>query len=185
MQLQSVNQKQWDDPYSQSQKMRSIFRKGRKEREAAEVRSNQLKDKYSLFIELEPESKEDEIEAKKKQFKSNLLYSQNIFGFNLLFLGNDQLIEKLEKTKEESLTSNLFKNSSTNKLISTSNNINSLKTQFNQINDPFVNDTQTKLNSNGPLIKIKKIAKVNNSKKEETQPLSSLLAYASDSESDN
>ncbi|KXN67989.1 hypothetical protein CONCODRAFT_9846 [Conidiobolus coronatus NRRL 28638] len=148
--------------------MRSIFRKGRKEREAAEVRSNQLKDKYSLFIELEPESKEDEIEAKKKQFKSN-----------------NQLIEKLEKTKEESLTSNLFKNTTANKLTSTSNSFNNLKSQFNQINDPFVNNTQTKPNSNGPLIKIKKIGKVSNSKKEETQPLSSLLAYASDSESDS
>lgn len=57
--LQDVAKKQWDDPYTLNQKLRRTFRAGRKEREKAEERTEGIRERMGLGIELLPESEAD------------------------------------------------------------------------------------------------------------------------------
>ena len=52
-------QRVWEDPYEASRRLRRVFREGRKVREKAEERSDALKEKMSLGIELLEEREED------------------------------------------------------------------------------------------------------------------------------
>jgi coiled-coil domain-containing protein 130 len=57
--LMDAQAKFWDDPYAQNQKLRRAFRVGRKEREGEAERTEDLKDRMSLGIDLVPGTEED------------------------------------------------------------------------------------------------------------------------------
>lgn len=57
--LQHVARRQWDDPYTLNQKLRRSFRAGRKGRETAEEKTEEVRERMGLGIELLPESEED------------------------------------------------------------------------------------------------------------------------------
>ncbi len=57
--LLDLSQRQWADPYAQNQKLRKAFRVGRKEREKEASRTEDLRDRMSLGIELLPASEDD------------------------------------------------------------------------------------------------------------------------------
>lgn len=52
-------EKNWDDPYERSRKLRKVFRGERKVREKDELRTEELRDKMSLGMDLLEESEED------------------------------------------------------------------------------------------------------------------------------
>jgi coiled-coil domain-containing protein 130 len=66
--LAKRSQRDWEDPYEQSKRLRKEFRKGRKERKEAAARREALKDKLSLGIELAEEMEEDSIRVKLVEF---------------------------------------------------------------------------------------------------------------------
>ena len=57
--LAEISARQWDDPYAQNQRLRASFRVGRKAREVEGAKTEALKDKMSLGIDLLPASEED------------------------------------------------------------------------------------------------------------------------------
>jgi coiled-coil domain-containing protein 130 len=57
--LQDAAAKDWEDPYTQNQKLRRAFRAGRKEREKEATVAENLKDRMSLGIDLLPGTEED------------------------------------------------------------------------------------------------------------------------------
>ncbi len=57
--LQDVAAKDWEDPYTQNQKLRKAFRAGRREREKDAAAAEGLKDRMSLGIDLLPGTEED------------------------------------------------------------------------------------------------------------------------------
>jgi hypothetical protein len=63
--LRKRSERDWEDPYEMSKRLRKGFRPGRKERQDAEVRGDALKDKLSLGIELVEEIPDD---AQRAQF---------------------------------------------------------------------------------------------------------------------
>ena len=62
------SQRDWEDPYQQSKRLRKEFRVGRKERKEAAVKGEALKDKLSLGIELVEEREEDGMRARLMEF---------------------------------------------------------------------------------------------------------------------
>ncbi|KAF7536628.1 hypothetical protein G7054_g4380 [Neopestalotiopsis clavispora] len=61
--LQETNNKTWDDPYEMNRRLRKDFRVGRHEREKDAQKTEELKDKLSLGIELVAEREEDKRRA--------------------------------------------------------------------------------------------------------------------------
>ncbi|KAL2020414.1 hypothetical protein VTK56DRAFT_8457 [Thermocarpiscus australiensis] len=57
--LKDVAERQWEDPYSQNQRLRKAFRAGRHEREKEAASAEQLKERMGLGIELLPGTEED------------------------------------------------------------------------------------------------------------------------------
>ncbi|KAM7199437.1 Family of unknown function (DUF572) domain containing protein [Rhypophila sp. PSN 637] len=57
--LQDTAYRQWEDPYAQNSRLRKAFRVGRHEREKEAVRTEDLRDRMSLGIELLPGTEED------------------------------------------------------------------------------------------------------------------------------
>ncbi|KAH8887538.1 DUF572-domain-containing protein [Thozetella sp. PMI_491] len=57
--LQDATAKDWEDPYTQNQKLRRAFRSGRKEREKEAIAAEGLKDRMSLGIDLLPGTEDD------------------------------------------------------------------------------------------------------------------------------
>lgn len=57
--LQDISEQHWEDPYEKNQKLRKLFREGRKEREKAAGTTAALQDKMSLGLELLPEDEDD------------------------------------------------------------------------------------------------------------------------------
>lgn len=57
--LQDVADKQWEDPYLRNQKLRKVFREGRKAREKEADVASKLQDKMSFGFELLPEHEDD------------------------------------------------------------------------------------------------------------------------------
>lgn len=68
--IEDVNAKQWDDPYTRNQMLRRSFRLGRKQREKDAAAAEDLKDRMSLGVDLLPESEEDARWAKLVDFGS-------------------------------------------------------------------------------------------------------------------
>jgi coiled-coil domain-containing protein 130 len=66
--LAKRSQRDWEDPYEQSKRLRKEFRVGRKERKDAAVKGEALKDKLSLGIELVEEREEDGMRARLVEF---------------------------------------------------------------------------------------------------------------------
>jgi coiled-coil domain-containing protein 130 len=66
--LAKRSQRDWEDPYEQSKRLRKEFRVGRKERKEAALRGEALKDKLSLGIDLVEETEEDGMRAKLVEF---------------------------------------------------------------------------------------------------------------------
>ncbi|KAL1865358.1 Protein saf4 [Diaporthe australafricana] len=66
--IEDVNAKQWDDPYTRNQMLRKSFRVGRKQREKNAAADEDLKDRMGLGIDLLPESEEDARWAKLVDF---------------------------------------------------------------------------------------------------------------------
>ena len=63
--LKAHQKKSWEDPYTQNQKLRALFRPGRKLRQKKEAETEQLRDRSGLGIELLEETEED---AKRASF---------------------------------------------------------------------------------------------------------------------
>ena len=63
--LRKRSERDWEDPYEKSKRLRNGFRIGRKERKDAEMRGDALKEKFSLGIELVEENSAD---AQRAQF---------------------------------------------------------------------------------------------------------------------
>ncbi|CAI2173080.1 18354_t:CDS:2 [Funneliformis geosporum] len=57
--LQRLNDKQWADPYTHSQRMRKKFREEKKELEAKRLADEEIRDRNALSIPLLPESQDD------------------------------------------------------------------------------------------------------------------------------
>ena len=70
--LRKRSERDWEDPYEMSKKLRKDFRPGRKARKDAEVRGEALKEKLSLGIELVEERDEDAQRAKFIEFGSDI-----------------------------------------------------------------------------------------------------------------
>lgn len=68
LELQKRQDRDWDDPYEKSRRLRATFRKQRKLLENAEANREALKDKMSLGIELVDESEEDRLRASMVDF---------------------------------------------------------------------------------------------------------------------
>jgi coiled-coil domain-containing protein 130 len=66
--LAKRSQRDWEDPYEQSKRLRREFRVGRKERKEAAVKGEALKNKLSLGIELVEETEEDGVRARLVEF---------------------------------------------------------------------------------------------------------------------
>lgn len=66
--LRDAQDKAWEDPYAMNQKLRKAFRVGREEREREEVRTEALRDRMGLGIELVPGTEEDAQRAKLVDF---------------------------------------------------------------------------------------------------------------------
>jgi coiled-coil domain-containing protein 130 len=66
--LAKRSQRDWEDPYEQSKRLRREFREGRKERKEAVLKGEALKDKLSLGIALVEEREEDGMRAKLVDF---------------------------------------------------------------------------------------------------------------------
>lgn len=57
--LHSASSRHWDDPYAQNQRLRNLFRVGRKQREADAAVAEEIQDRMGLEVELLPESEDD------------------------------------------------------------------------------------------------------------------------------
>jgi coiled-coil domain-containing protein 130 len=66
--LAKRSQRDWEDPYEQSKRLRREFRVGRKERKEAAAKGEALKNKLSLGIELVDEREEDGMRARLVEF---------------------------------------------------------------------------------------------------------------------
>ncbi|KAK2736661.1 hypothetical protein FQN57_000598 [Myotisia sp. PD_48] len=61
--LKQRQDRDWEDPYEKSKRLRRIFRTGRKLRETAQIQTDALKDKLSLGIDLVDETEGDRLRA--------------------------------------------------------------------------------------------------------------------------
>lgn len=66
--IEDVSARQWDNPYARNQLLRKTFRVGRKAREREAERTEALKERMGLGIELLPESEEDARRARLVEF---------------------------------------------------------------------------------------------------------------------
>ncbi|EAA29339.1 DUF572-domain-containing protein [Neurospora crassa] len=66
--LLEAQEKAWEDPYARNQKLRKAFRVGRKEREKEAERTEDLRERMGLGIELLPGTEEDERRARLIEF---------------------------------------------------------------------------------------------------------------------
>ena len=66
--LQDMSDQQWEDPYANNKRLRSVFRDGRKLREKEAGTIAALKDKMSLGIDLLPEHEDDKRRAEFIEF---------------------------------------------------------------------------------------------------------------------
>ncbi|CAM0140835.1 unnamed protein product [Umbelopsis sp. WA50703] len=123
-QLQRLNDSQWSDPYTLSQQLRRKFRDQKKLDKAKQEKTDQLRDKMSLNIDLLDENPEDEIKAKLTEF-------------------NDPIVTGAEKRKMELQVSPLF----SKRTRSSSNDLATrLVTHTRQKIDPFLTNTITSTN---------------------------------------
>lgn len=72
LELQSQQNRDWEDPYEKSRRLRRRFRTERKGLEAAEAKREALKDKMSLGIELADETEEDRARAGMVDFRTDV-----------------------------------------------------------------------------------------------------------------
>lgn len=82
--LLEAQDKSWEDPYARNQRLRKAFRVGRKEREKEAERTEDLKERMGLGIELLPGTEEDAKRAKLIEFG----------GVPDIAIGNDQVVQK-------------------------------------------------------------------------------------------
>lgn len=68
LELQNRQERDWEDPYEKSKRLRRRFRVERKGLQAAEAKGEALKDKMSLGIELVGETDEDRVRAEMVDF---------------------------------------------------------------------------------------------------------------------
>jgi coiled-coil domain-containing protein 130 len=68
--LQDLSQRQWDDPYTQNQKLRKAFRVGRKEREREAAVAEDIQDRLGFGFDLLPASADDATRASLIDFGS-------------------------------------------------------------------------------------------------------------------
>lgn len=63
--LKRASQRDWEDPYAKSRKLRALFREGRHERERKERKDEELRDRFAFDSELEisAETEEDRVRA--------------------------------------------------------------------------------------------------------------------------
>ncbi|KAI8366644.1 uncharacterized protein BYT42DRAFT_504670 [Radiomyces spectabilis] len=72
-QLQDLNDALWKDPYARSQALRRKFREEKKKDKAIQEKTERLRDKHSLQIELLPEDPADQIQAKLMTYAGKFL----------------------------------------------------------------------------------------------------------------
>ncbi|KAF9902625.1 hypothetical protein BX616_001871 [Lobosporangium transversale] len=68
--LQQLNDRQWSDPYTQSQRLRKGFRTEKKQRLKAEAECQAIADRVGLTLKVLPESQQDRDVANKTEFAS-------------------------------------------------------------------------------------------------------------------
>ncbi|CAG8454141.1 14346_t:CDS:10 [Rhizophagus irregularis] len=81
-QLQRLNDKQWADPYTHSQRMRKKFREEKKELEAKKRADEEICDRNALSIPLLPESQEDIVKARTTEFSDKFAKLSAIVAVN-------------------------------------------------------------------------------------------------------
>ncbi|CAG8468388.1 12458_t:CDS:2 [Ambispora gerdemannii] len=116
--LQMLNEKQWADPYTHSQKMRKKFREEKKTLHLTKLKDDEILTRNGLSIPLLPESPEDDFMAKTTDF-------------------SDKVLEQAKKRKLEVSASSIFKrhSSSKSKKVSSSS---ALRQQLDKINNDKV-----------------------------------------------
>ncbi|CAG8607968.1 24698_t:CDS:2 [Cetraspora pellucida] len=130
-QLQRLNERQWADPYTHSQKMRKKFREEKKELEAKKRLDDEIRNRNSLSIPLLPESSEDIMEAKSTEFTDHLLEQAQK---RKLEVNTSSIFNKpLPKTKKSRFHANRSKNK-----VAQLSNIVSVNTKLKT--DPFLKD---------------------------------------------
>lgn len=82
--LLEVQEKSWEDPYERNRRLRKAFRVGRKEREREAERTEDLKERMGLGIELLPGTEEDERRARLIEFG----------GVQESAMGRDDVVQK-------------------------------------------------------------------------------------------
>lgn len=75
-QLVDLNEQQWADPYTKSQKLRRRFREEKKKERLAREEDEKIRDKHSLHIDLLPETVSDTIQAKRVEYDASHLLDQ-------------------------------------------------------------------------------------------------------------
>ncbi|KAG1054244.1 hypothetical protein G6F43_003726 [Rhizopus delemar] len=75
-QLVDLNEQQWADPYTKSQKLRKRFREEKKKERLAREEDEKIRDKHSLHIDLLPETVSDTIQAKSIEYDASHLLDQ-------------------------------------------------------------------------------------------------------------
>ncbi|CAG8662995.1 11699_t:CDS:2, partial [Acaulospora morrowiae] len=128
-QLQRLNDRQWADPYTHSQRMRKKFREEKKILEAKRRADEEIRNRNALSITLLPESQEDEVEAKATEFADHLIRAQK----RKLEVNTSSIFNKSSRSKRSIFNSNDPKNKIAQ--LSTMISVNTkLKT------DPFLKD---------------------------------------------
>ena len=67
--LYDISQRQWSDPWSQSQKLRKTFREEKKVLKAKKQATEEIRTRNGLHIELLPEAEEDTIKAQMIEYE--------------------------------------------------------------------------------------------------------------------
>ncbi|CAG8672307.1 14770_t:CDS:2, partial [Acaulospora morrowiae] len=105
-QLQRLNERQWADPYTHSQRLRKKFREEKKILEAKRRADEEIRDRNALSIPLLPESQEDEVEAKATEFADHLIRAQK----RKLEVNTSSIFNKSSRSKRSIFNSNDPKN---------------------------------------------------------------------------
>ncbi|RHZ59516.1 hypothetical protein Glove_363g7 [Diversispora epigaea] len=164
--LQILNDKQWADPYTHSQRMRKKFREEKKNLESIKRADDEIRDRNSLSIPLLPESSDDIVKAKTTEFSDRLLIQAQKRKLEIntssIFKKPNHHHHKSKKlmtksSSSKSLSSSLINNKSKNKNISSNNNNNKkVIAQLSSIisvntklkTDPFLKDNDWNNNNN-------------------------------------
>lgn len=129
--LEEASARHWDDPYTQNQKLRKLFRAGRKERERDAAATENLQDRMSLGIDLLPSTEEDSRRAALVDFGPSTTHDKAL----------SKPLFKVAETSSENSSKPLLKadkEAAKRKDVMVSEFLSNTRTA----KDPFLNDTR-------------------------------------------